>query len=267
MTKIFGILNITPDSFSDGGKYQETDVAIQRAVELSQQGAAFIDIGAESTHPDSRKITAEEEIKALTPVVKGIQEKNLSAKISIDTYRPEVMDAMLALGVDVINDVTGLKEIDAIKALATSDAKAVIMYSRSQDAHAMKVKGTYEHIIGELKGFFYDKIAQCESFGLHKERLILDPGMGFFLGANPEPSLKVLKQIAELKELGCPIMISTSRKSFIGTITGKEVQERAAGTLATEVWGVTQGVDYIRTHDVDQLQDAIKMINAIKTIN
>ncbi len=267
MTKIFGILNITPDSFSDGGKYEDLDLAIQHAVEMHQQGAEYIDIGAESTHPDSRKIEAEEEVRLLTPVVKVLKEQHPEIKLSIDTYKPEVMKEMLLLGVDAINDVTGLKSEESLQALAESEAKIVVMYSRSQDAHAEKVKGTYDHIVGEVKGFFYDKIAQCKSFGIHKERLILDPGMGFFLGANPEPSLKVLKHIEKLKELGCPLMISTSRKSFIGSITGKEIADRSAGTLATEIWSVAHGVDYIRTHEVDQLQDGIKMIQAIKTIN
>ena len=259
--KMVGILNLTPDSFSDGGEFFDKDKAVKHALEMVKDGAKIIDVGAESTHPDSRKISAEEEINILDPVVKALKEQGVT--VSIDTYKPEVMKHCLDLGVDMINDVTGLKDPKAIELLASYDVPIVIMYSRSKDAHAEKKEGGVTGIIAEIKRFFDAKIDQCVKAGISKERLILDPGMGFFLGSNPEPSLMVLKHLAQFKKLGCRIYISTSRKSFIGRVTGAEVAQRGPGTLATELWAAMQGVDYIRTHDVKQLADGLKMIQAI----
>ena len=273
--KIVGILNVTPDSFSDGGEFfspkggdasgWDTDKAVGHALEMVKNGADIIDVGAESTHPDSRKISADEEIKILDPVVRRLKEQGVT--VSIDTYKPEVMKHGLELGADMINDVTGLKDSKAIELLAGYEVPIVIMYSRSKEAHAEKREGNVTVIIAEIKRFFDEKINQCVKAGISKERLILDPGMGFFLGANPEPSLMVLKHLKEFKDLGCRTYISTSRKSFIGSVTGAGVTERGAGTLATELWAALQKVDYIRTHDVKQLADGLKIISAISKKN
>ena len=275
-TKIVGILNITPDSFSDGGRFFSGDnldvsKAVERALEMVEDGASIIDVGAESTHPDSRRVSAEEEIRVLQPVISELKTKGV--KISVDTYKPEVIARALAWGVDMINDVTALKDPKSREILASaaagqagSDLPIVLMYSRNKDAHAEKSEWDHERIITEIKSFFYDKIEQCQAAGIQPQRLILDPGMGFFLGANPEPSLMVLKHLAEFKEFGLPLYVSTSRKSFIGTVTGAEVGERGAGTLATEIWAAIQGVDYIRTHDVQALSDSIKILSAINKI-
>jgi len=265
--QIVGILNITPDSFSDGGQYAQTEKAVARAAQLVADGAVIVDIGAESTHPDSSKISAQAEIGLLEPVVKGIKEQHPSIGISVDTYKPEVMRAVLAWGADMINDVTALKQAASRRALANSQVPVVLMYSRSQGAHAGKEQGGYEQIVQEILSFFRARIAECEADGISKDRIIVDPGMGFFLGANPEPSLKVLKQLERLRELGCPLYVCTSRKSFIGTLTGQSVGERGAGTLATEIWAVLHGANYIRTHDVRALQDALTMLNAIQLID
>jgi len=259
--KIVGILNVTPDSFSDGGEFLDQDKAVAHALQMVKDGAEIIDVGAESTHPDSRKVSAAEEIAVLDPVIKALKEKGIF--ISVDTHKPQVMKYCIELGADMINDVTGLKDPEALQVLVGYQVPIVLMYSRSKEAHAERKEGDSAGIIKEIKDFFTAKIAECKKAGIGQERLILDPGMGFFLGANPEPSLMVLKHLAEFKDLGCKIYISTSRKSFIGSVTGAEVSKRKAGTLATELWAVMQEVDYIRTHDVKQLADGLKMISAI----
>lgn len=264
LPQILGIVNCTPDSFSDGGKYFDPKKAIEHAIALHKAGAHFIDLGAESTHPDSRKISAQEEIEQLTPIVTELVQQKIP--VSIDTYKPEVMKHCLDLGASMINDVTGLANPQSYEVLSGSDIPIVVMYSRSTEAHAKREQGEYKVIVKEITQFFVNKIEACEKNGISQDRLILDPGMGFFLGKNPEPSLMVLKNLSEFQALGCKLLISTTRKSFIGSITGKDVQNRGAGTLATELWAAMQGVDYIRTHDVDQLQDGLTMIHAINNI-
>ncbi len=260
--KIVGILNVTADSFSDGGLYLEPVVAVERARTLLAQGAALIDIGAESSRPEAQKISAQEEINRLTPIIRGLKQEKIT--LSVDTYKPEVIRHVLEMGADMINDITALKDPASVEIVRQFSVPVVIMYSRSPGPHADRAVREHRRLMDEIILFFVDRIDVLTSSGIKLENIIIDPGMGFFLGGNPEPSLVVLKHLKELKKLGVRLYLSTSRKSFIGTILHREVSKRSVGTLATEIWAYLQGVDYLRTHEVEPLRDAIRMLQAIQ---
>ncbi len=264
--QILGILNVTRDSFSDGGRFISPDHALRHALQLAADGADFIDIGAESTHPDAEDVPADEEIARLTPVVTALRSDGL--RVSVDTYKPAVIRAMLDLGVTIINDVTALRDPEAVAAVRDADVQIILMHSIASGARAQRAAVEPATIVERIVGFFQRRIAEVETAGIARQRLILDPGMGFFLGRDPAVSLAVLRNIPRLADLGLPLCVSTSRKSFIGAVLGRgeearPVGERAAGTLATELWAAQAGVEYIRTHDVRALRDAVTLWNAI----
>ncbi len=264
--KILGIVNLTRDSFSDGGRYLDADAALTHARRLLADGADSVDLGAESTNPDGESVSADEEIRRLTPVVTAL--KRDGARVSIDTYKPAVMRAMLALDVDLINDVTALRDAGAADALRDAACRIILMHSTSSGARAERVDVPAESIIERILRFFKERIATLTAQGIARERLILDPGMGFFLGRDPQLSLVVLRNLDRLRTFGLPLCISTSRKSFIGAMLAEGGQprptdERGAGTLASELWACTRGVEYIRTHDARALRDAERVWRAI----
>lgn len=265
-TQIIGILNVTRDSFSDGGRFLDTEAAIRHARQLIADGADIIEIGAESTHPDAESVSAAEEIARLTPVIGQLKTPDL--RISVDTYKPEVMRQVLSLGVDFINDVTALRAPEAIAAVCKADAGLILMHSTAGSARAERIEIDPATIVDRISTFFTRRLHELEQVGIARERIIIDPGMGFFLGRNPAASLAVLRGLPRLVTLGRPVLISTSRKSFIGELlternVPRPVLERAAGTLATELWAIHHGVAYIRTHDVRALHDALKIWSAL----
>lgn len=272
MTRIMGIVNLTRDSFSDGGLLVDgtgrVDVgaAIRRARALAADGADVIDIGAESSHPDAEDVSADEEIDRLTPVVTALVASGLA--VSVDTWKPRVMAAMVRLGVSFINDITGLGDPGAVAAVGDSAVRVIVMHSRCGAARASADAGESDAdpagVPGRIVEFFRRRIGELASAGLDRGRLILDPGMGYFLGRTAEPSLAVLRELPRLRALGLPVCVSTSRKSFIGEVLGRAVAERGAGTLATELWAARAGADYIRTHDVRALRDGLRMTAAIE---
>jgi dihydropteroate synthase type 2 len=261
LPKFVGILNLSKDSFSDGGIFSSDLNALKHAVDLRHQGADIIDIGAESSHPDSKKISWKEEIRQLVPMVLSLQKLNTS--MSIDTYKWQVMAEMLSYGVDYINDITAFNDEKAIQTVLDSNCKLVLMFSRHKSAHAQKKVLGHDSVMQEIIDFFHTKINQLTEIGIDKSRIIIDPGMGFFLGGTKEPSLLVLKNLDVLHKFGIPVYISTSKKSFIGSTLNLQVDQRESGTLATELWAWLKGVSYIRTHNVKQLQEAIKMWKSI----
>lgn len=267
ITKILGILNLTRDSFSDGGLYLAPGDATAHARRLIADGADIIDLGAESTHPDAEDVSAEEEVARLEPVLRQL--KNEGLRLSVDTYKPAVMRRAAALGVDFINDITALREPESVAVARDSEAQLILMHSRSTAARAERREANPQTIMDEIRRFFDERIATLTAAGISRERLILDPGMGFFLGSNPEASLAVLRELERLREFGRPLLISPSRKSFIGAILGardapRPSAERGSGTLTTEIWAVLQGVEYIRTHDAKPLRDALKILDKLK---
>ncbi len=264
LLKIVGILNITSDSFSDGQRYLNHEAAIEKGLSLISQGADIVDIGAESSNPEGAKISAQEEIERLTPVIKALKDKGVS--VSVDTYKSEVMKHAISLGADMINDITGLRDEASIEVVRGAKVPVVIMFARNSDPHAVRARHDHTSVMQEITLFFTRKLEKLHNRGLEDDKVIIDPGMGFFLGSNPEPSLMVLRHLETLRKFGRPIYLSTSRKSFIGTVLDRPVQERGSGTLATEIWGYLHGASYIRTHEPRQLKEAIRMLQAIEQV-
>jgi dihydropteroate synthase len=262
--QIIGILNITPDSFSDGHRYLDAQAAIEKGLGLIAEGADMVDIGAESSNPDGLRVSAEEEIERLVPVIKALKKEGI--RISIDTYKPEVMHHVISLGVDMINDITGLRDPAAVEAVRKANIPVVIMFARNPNPHAERSRRDHQTVLTEITDFFRQRLKVLHEAGISDDRIIIDPGMGLFLGGNPEPSLMVLRHIELLKKFERPIYLSTSRKSFIGRVLDRPVHERGIGTLATEIWGYLHGVSYIRTHEPHLLRDAIRMIQAIEQV-
>ncbi|MFO0838680.1 MAG: dihydropteroate synthase [Phycisphaerae bacterium] len=280
MTQILGILNLTPDSFSDGGRFLDPSAAIKHALTLAASGADVIDVGAESTHPDARGVTTDQEIARLTPVVTELKRCGLT--ISVDTCKPQVMREMLSLGTDFINDVSGMSSRESIAAVRDSNACIIVMHAIQQPiepgpdagpciykARAGRQHGDPATIIERVQTFFTARVAALCEAGVSRERIILDPGMGLFLGENAEASLAALARLDALRFAGLPLCVSISRKSFIGTVVGapgapRPVAERAAGTLAAELWAAASGVEYIRTHDAAALRDGLRVWGAIR---
>ncbi|WP_018247894.1 dihydropteroate synthase [Orenia marismortui] len=253
-THIMGILNVTPDSFSDGGDYFDLEDAIYRAQQMVEQGADIIDIGAESTRPGAEKVSAKEEIKRLKPVIKAIKDK-VSIPISIDTYKPEVAKAVLEIGVDIINDVWGLQWDEKMAEVVSEyDIPIIIMYN---------ARGNKERtsIMEAMTDFLNRSIKVAKQAGVKDSNIILDPGVGF--GTTQEENLEIMRNISELKNLGYPVLLGTSRKSMIGHILDLPPKERVEGTVATTVMGIMQGVDIVRVHDIKENLRAAKVTDAI----
>ena len=260
---IFGIVNVTADSFSDGGHYLDPAKAIAHAERLRQFGADVLDVGAESTHPDAEDVAATEEIRRLEPVVTSLVEQG--AAVSIDTTKPEVMQAMLDLGVLWLNDVNGFRDQAAMSVVAQASqaVQFVIMYSRSKQPRANRLSSGADGLLDELRAFFKERREAFAAVGVSPERLVFDPGMGFFLGRDAQPSLKVLGSLEEVAREAGELLVSVSRKSFLGEVTGSPVTQRGAATLAAELWAARHGAGYLRTHDVKALHDALRIEDAI----
>ncbi len=256
--KILGIVNVTTDSFSDGGLYLDYEKALQHTMLLIEAGADIIDLGAASSNPQTTPVSTNEEIDRLTPLISILKEKNI--EISVDTFNPSVQKFCLQEGVSYINDIQGFPFPDIYPDLASSSCKLIVMHSIQRIGAATIVETDPVVVFESMLSFFLDRINTLENAGVRKERIIIDPGMGYFLGSNPETSIYVLKNIDKLKKtLGLPVLIGISRKSFLGSLTGREIQHRGVATLAAELYACIQGVDYIRTHDVRAIKDALSI--------
>lgn len=253
-TYIMGILNVTPDSFSDGGDFNSIEKALNHAKEMIEEGADIIDIGGESTRPGHTYVDSEEEIKRVIPIIEVLK-NNINVPISIDTYKANVAEEALKLGVEMVNDVWGLrKDKNMAKTIAKYDAEVCIMHNQD---------GTnYEKdIMEEIKEFLNESIKIALEAGVKKEKIVIDPGIGF--GKTFEQNLEVLRRLEELKELNYPILLGTSRKSVIGNILNVEPKKRVEGTIATTVLGIRDGVDIVRVHDVKENLRAAKVADAL----
>jgi dihydropteroate synthase type 2 len=259
--QIVGIVNLTEDSFSDGGRYLDPAAAIAHGERLLADGAAWLDLGPQSSNPEGQGVPVAAQIERLRPVLQHFAAGG--ARVSVDTHQPEVIRAALDLGAAMINDITALADPAAVAALAAAQVPVVLMFSRSQGARAGRAVTPHQGLIEEITTFFQQRLTALPAAGIARDRLILDPGMGFFLGSNPEPSLFVLRHLEALAALGRPLYLSTSRKSFIGHLTSRAPAERLAGTLATELWALAHGAAYVRTHDVRALADAWTLWQAI----
>lgn len=267
MVEILGILNVTADSFSDGGKFLRPEAALEHARALRAAGADWIDVGAESTHPDAADVPAELELARLTPVATVLLNEGM--QVSVDTRKPAVMRAMLELGVQMINDVQGLRDEESIAAVRDSRARLIVMHNRTPRGRAQRAVPAPEDIVGEVERFFRERLATLTRAGIARERIILDPGMGFFLSPRAEDSVAVLRALPRLAACFAPLCVSVSRKSFLGALLGypgapRPVDQRGAGTLAAELWAAAQpGVRYVRTHDVAALRDGLEVMRVL----
>lgn len=253
-TYIMGILNVTPDSFSDGGNYTSVEIAVKHAKEMIEEGADIIDLGGESTRPGHKFVSAEEEIERIAPVIK-ILKNSINVPISIDTYKSQVAEEALKLGADMINDVWGLTyDKDMANVIGKYDASVCIMHNQEGTDYD-------KDIMESIKEFLQNSIDKALKAGVKKEKIVLDPGIGF--GKTFEQNLEVLKRLKELKTLGYPILLGTSRKSVLGNIVGGEPRERVEATVATTVCGIRDGIEIVRVHDVKENLQAAKIADRL----
>ncbi len=262
--QIMGILNITEDSFSDGGCYLELEKAFKKAEQLIDDGAAIIDIGAASSNPETKPVLPEMEIDRLNPVIERLLSRNIP--VSIDTFNPIVQQYAIQKRVQYLNDIQGFPDPEIYPELAESNCKLIVMHSVQRLGPATVVETKPEKVFAGMIEFFEKRLKALQDAGISLERIILDPGMGFFLGANPESSTFVVKHIGTLREhFHLPLLVGVSRKSFLSAIVGGRAPlERGAATLASEIYLCEMGVEYIRTHDVRALGDALKVLKILE---
>lgn len=261
--KIFGILNITEDSFSDGAVYLDSSQAIEHAKYLIKSGADAIDLGPSASNPDAKKVSAKEEIDRIKPVL-----EELSGKIpfSLDSYNPDTQIWGLENGLNYLNDIHGFSSQEIYPYLARSECKLIVMHSTASEWKAGRNFTDPSSIFSRVTSFFEERISDLVEAGVSRDRIIIDPGMGYFLGSNPEASINILKRLPDLKKhIQSPVLISVSRKSFLRNVTGRSVSESLPATLAAELFAALSGVDYIRTHDVRSLKDALKVLRILGT--
>jgi len=258
--KIMGVINVTPDSFSDGGKYLNTDKALAQALQLIKQGAHIIDVGGESTRPGADVVSIEEEIKRVVPVIQALRKENPNITISIDSSKPAVMSAAIKAGANFINDVNALQTEGTLSVAAKSNLPVCLMHKQGKPK-TMQNKPEYRDVLTQVMDFFEQKVDNCLLAGIKEKNIILDPGIGF--GKTLEHNLILLKNIKMLKSLGYPILIGVSRKSMIGEILNTEVNDRLYGSLAIAQFAYTQGAQVFRVHDVKATSDVLKVTKAL----
>ncbi|KJF28424.1 dihydropteroate synthase [Clostridium aceticum] len=253
-TYVMGILNVTPDSFSDGGNYLNVEKAIIHAQKMVLEGADIIDIGGESTRPGAGEVSADVELSRLLPVLERLV-KEVKVPISVDTYKAEVAEKVLQAGAHIINDVWGLqRDLDMAGVIAKYDVPVIVMHNQSGTKYD-------KDIMESISDFFKKSINMALEAGVKKEKIILDPGIGF--GKNPEQNMEIMARLGEFNALGHSILLGTSRKSMIGKILDLPPEQRVEGTLATSVMGIVQGVDIIRVHDIVENVRTVKVTDAI----
>ena len=259
---IMGILNVTPDSFSDGGKFFNKEDALRHAEEMVQAGAEIIDVGGESTRPGAAPVSEEDETARVVPVIAAVREKFPDIWISVDTSTPGVMRKACAAGCDIINDIRALRREGALEAAAELGAPVCIMHMQGEPGN-MQDNPVYQDLIGEVSEFFYERIDACLNAGIKRENIILDPGFGF--GKTLDQNYKLLGELEKFRTFDLPILAGMSRKSMIGGVTGAGTGDRLEGTVAAHLVSILKGADIIRVHDVKAHKDAVDvMMYALK---
>lgn len=260
---VMSIVNVTPDSFSDGGTAFAPDLAVRAALQALSDGADIIDIGGESTRPGATPVPLDEEWGRIAPVIAGVLKSCPDTIISVDTYKPEIARRAIAAGALIVNDITGLDPSgNMTEVVAQSSAGVVIMHMQGTPS-TMQIKPEYEDVVGEVISFFHRRIQTAVQAGIAKERIAVDPGIGF--GKTLEHNLTILRNLNKFAELGCALLIGTSRKRMIGDITGRPVGERTAGSVASALHAAWHGAQVIRVHDTAATVDAIRVWNALET--
>jgi len=254
-----GIVNVTPDSFSDGGRHLARDAALAHAYRLLEEGADILDIGGESTRPGSLPVSAQEELDRIMPVIEGLQ--GIPVPVSVDTTKPEVMRAALTAGASMVNDIAALQQPGALEAVAASKAAVCLMHMKGMP-QTMQEQPHYGDVVREVKEFLHARIAAAEAAGIVRERIVVDPGFGF--GKTLEHNLALLRNLGEFLELKAPVLAGLSRKSMLGKITGQDVEQRMPASIAAALLAVQRGASIVRVHDVRETADALKILDAVK---
>jgi dihydropteroate synthase len=255
---LMGIVNVTPDSFSDGGLFLDAEAAIAHGEQLARDGAEILDVGGESTRPGAEEVSAEEEMARVLPVVEGLVG---AATVSIDTSKVAVAEAALDAGASIVNDVTALRHDPEIGALCAERGAGLVLMHMQGDPRTMQESPVYEDVVDDVKAFLAERLRFAVEAGAAEERIWLDPGIGF--GKTLDHNLELLGRLGELRELGRPLVVGTSRKSFIGKIDSSRVDDRIGGTIASSVLSVAEGADVLRVHDVSEVAQALKVAAAI----
>jgi dihydropteroate synthase len=258
--KVMGVLNVTPDSFSDGGRYVSHARALEHAQAMIDAGAAIVDVGGESTRPGAAPVSVEEQLRRVIPVVEQLARSG-RAIVSVDTSTPEVILAAAAAGATLINDVRGLQRPGALEAAAAAHCAVCVMHMRGEP-DSMQRRPEYSDVVAEVKDYLLGRVAACEAAGIDRDRVVIDPGFGF--GKTVAHNLALVRQLPEFVALRLPVMLGMSRKSTIGVITGRPEGGRLAGSLALAVAAVLRGAHIIRAHDVAETVDALKIAHALQ---
>ena len=256
--RVMGIVNVTPDSFSEGGKFNRSDKAIAHAMQLVEEGADILDIGGESTRPGATPVPLEEELKRVLPVIKALAQAGVP--LSIDTYKPEVMRAAIDSGVDMVNDVRALQAPNAMEIVAKSHVGVCLMHMQGLPQN-MQVDPQYADVVLEVMEFLAARLQAAEAAGISRNRLLLDPGFGF--GKRTAHNLTLLNHLSSLQSLGIPLLVGLSRKSVLGQVAGLDVDERLHASIAASVLSAIKGANIVRVHDVKPTVDALKVVAAV----
>ena len=255
---VMGIVNVTPDSFSDGGLHLQRDAALVHAQQLIAEGADMLDIGGESTRPGAQPVSVQEELNRVLPVIEGL--RGASVPISIDSRKPEVIKAAIAAGAQMVNDINALQDAAAMKAVAASNVAVCLMHKQG-DPQTMQAQPHYQNVIAEVSAFLRERIADAEAAGIQRNRIVIDPGFGF--GKTLEHNLTLLRELNKLTELGVPVLAGLSRKSMLGGLTGQDVAQRLPASVAAALIAVQRGASIVRVHDVRATVDALKILSAV----
>ena len=258
---VMGVLNVTPDSFSDGGRHLALRDALRAAEDMLEAGAAFIDVGGESTRPGAAPVPGEEELRRVLPVVQALVARGV--RVSLDSSKPEVIGPCLAEGIALVNDVRALRLPGALQAVAASEAAVCVMHMQGEPG-SMQADPRYADVVAEVAAFLAGRLAACEAVGIARDRVLVDPGFGF--GKTTEHNLELLRGLPALARLGRPVLVGLSRKSLIGALTGRPPGERLAGGLALALAAVEGGARIIRPHDVAETVDALKVWRACRPV-
>jgi dihydropteroate synthase len=257
---IMGIVNVTPDSFSDGGLHATTEAAVAHALRLIEEGADILDIGGESTRPGSQPVPLDVELKRVLPVLEGL--KYVNAPLSADTRKPEVMREALRAGASMINDVNALAADGALQAVAKSDAAICLMHKQGEPL-TMQVNPQYHDVVAQIKAFLGSRVEAALAAGIARERIVIDPGFGF--GKTVEHNLVLLRNLEQFRELGVPLLVGLSRKSVLGKIASRETGERGYSSAAAALIAVMKGAKIVRVHDVGATRDALAVYRAVSS--
>ena len=257
---VMGVVNVTPDSFSDGGLYIDAGAAVDHALELQAEGASILDIGGESTRPGAEPVDADAELARVMPVIEGLRDRGVPAQMSIDTSKAAVAAAALDAGATLVNDVTALRGDPRMAELVAARGAQCCLMHMLGEPRTMQDDPRYDDVVSDVKAFLEERMAFAVAAGIAEEKLLLDPGIGF--GKTAEHNVELLARVDELVALGRPVVIGTSRKSFLGRITGRPVDDRLAATIATNVLAYERGARVFRVHDVAPVRDALVMAAA-----